>query len=381
MGQLNAFTYDDTETPATGWTIAVPGTVQLVSKAAVNGSEFLTFGITTDFTSNAPSVLTLTQDGAASTSLHDIFNLTIKNDTSTTWLGFRIDYIDLTSPPVSTETLHPAYAHFHDTLVTGFLTPATGSFGSIVGYNTINSSPQLLGTPPSPTINGANELQLSGGTFASGTQQTWTGIGVHQFQASTSGGGSFQVVLIPLAYQYHDTISHWTITAPGGVGFVKNVNGFLTFDVNTVLSSNAPASFEIDQDGASSTGIHYVFNISVANYSGTVWKGFRIDYVDLASPPASAEMFHPTYAHFHDFTQSQITGFLDPVTAPFGSIVGYNTISNAPQVLNGLPTINGANELRLSGGTFTSGCKKHGLGSTSTNLWQARAAAAAFALF
>src|SRR5437870_323711 len=116
MGQLNAFTYDDTESPATDWTVTVPGTVQLASKAAINGNEFLTFGITTDFTSNAPSVFTVTQDGTSSTSLHDNFNLTIKNDTGSTWLGFRIDYIDITPPPASTETLHPAYAHFHDTL-------------------------------------------------------------------------------------------------------------------------------------------------------------------------------------------------------------------------------------------------------------------------
>ena len=242
------------------WTITMTATglsgLTLLPGAA---NAHPTYSFTADFTSNAPLMFTITQDAAnTSSDLKDIFYPTIKNDSGTQWKAFRISYIDVT-PPDPGIAGHPNYAHFHDASdvnYPGWLNPITGSLTSALGFNTTINSPQVLNRVA--TINGSNELQLSGGTFFSGTQQNWTGIDLHQFTSNASGGGNLIVVLTPLATPFK------TISAVGQQ-FTLSDNVF----AENITAANTKDGYLIAEwEDQNTPGGHFVAGLQVFTGDG-----------------------------------------------------------------------------------------------------------------
>jgi hypothetical protein len=219
------------------WTITAAGGNFPFGVAPDTGSPVYpgraNYAITVDFATNGPLAFQITQDMNATTSLHDTFKLTIQNNTATAWAGFRIDYVDFVAPAPDNTSVHPQFAHFHDFTDNGsWPDPLAQPFQRAVGYNTTTNSLQPTHGTESG-VNGANELRLSGGLFAAGTQQVWQGINVHQFLSSASGGGSFSVVLTPVLSA--DPVGAVAITATGDIdsngrpdSVWSDSNGFLS---------------------------------------------------------------------------------------------------------------------------------------------------------
>ena len=123
----------------------------------------------------------------------------IRNQSGTDFGTFRVSLVNINEPAPAT-TLHPPFAHFHDSNFPGSTwdNPSLPPYTTVLGYNNTTG---ILGN-----INqGANELWAYGGTLAAGSARTWTDIGAHQSPTS-AGGGSFYVVLTPNFWPVHSRI-------------------------------------------------------------------------------------------------------------------------------------------------------------------------------
>jgi hypothetical protein len=153
-----------------------------------------------NFTNMQPVDLVVTDlafgAGATDAELKALFDPFIINNTGVNWDGFRIDLVDVDSGTGG--GVHPNWAHFHDSTLTGWLNPVTGAFpySPNEGYDETTKLPH---TPPAglSSLNGASELQLSGGTFFAGTAEGWGDIGIHEWGAPTSTANSFVIQLTP----------------------------------------------------------------------------------------------------------------------------------------------------------------------------------------
>jgi hypothetical protein len=172
------------------------------TNAAVNKPEV---SFTVDFTNTQPIDLLVTDlafgAGATDAELKALFDPLIIDNTGINWTGFRIDLVDVDDSATTVNSVHPNWAHFHDSTLTGWLNPITGVFpyNPNEGYDRITGLPH---TPPAggfSSLTGASELRLSGGTFAAGTSESWSHIGIHEWGASVSTASSFVIELTPIS--------------------------------------------------------------------------------------------------------------------------------------------------------------------------------------
>ena len=167
--------------------------------------------------------------GATDAELKALFDPLIVNSTGINWTGFRIDLVDVDSAasPGGVIPVHPNWAHFHDSTLTGWLNPSTGvfSYNPNEGYD---RSTQLPHTPPAggfSSLTGASELQFSGGTFATGTTESWSAIGVHEWGAGFSTANFFVIKLTPL-FNSSDTTDFTNFNGDGHTDILwQNTNG------------------------------------------------------------------------------------------------------------------------------------------------------------
>jgi FG-GAP-like repeat/Bacterial pre-peptidase C-terminal domain len=167
------------------------------TNATVNKPE-VSFSV--NFTNTQPIDLLVTDlaFGAGNDAeLKALFDPLIINNSGINWNGFRIDLVDVDSSTGG--GLHPMWAHFHDSTLAGWLNPSTGVFpyNPKEGYD---RTTKLSHTPPAgfSSLTGASELQLSGGTFAAGTLENWSDIGIHEWDASMSTANTFEIELTPI---------------------------------------------------------------------------------------------------------------------------------------------------------------------------------------
>ena len=169
-----------------------------ITNATVNKPE-ISFSV--NFTNTQPIDLLVTDlafgAGATDAELKALFDPSIINNTGISWNGFRIDLVDVDSATAG--GVHPNWAHFHDSTLAGWLNPITGVFpyNPNEGYD---RTTKLRHTPPAgfSSLTGASELQLSGGTFAAGTLESWSDIGIHEWGAGVSTANSFTIELTPI---------------------------------------------------------------------------------------------------------------------------------------------------------------------------------------
>ncbi|WP_084462111.1 VCBS repeat-containing protein [Bradyrhizobium sp. WSM1417] len=170
-----------------------------VTNATVNKPE-VSFSVT--FTNSLPIDLIVTDlaygAGATDAELKALFDPVIINNSGSDWSGFRIDLVDVDS--ATGGGIHPTWAHFHDSTLSGWLNPSTGVFPYSPNEG-FDRTTHVQHTPPGgfSSLTGASELQLSGGVFQSGTSETWSHIGVHEWGASVSTANSFTIELTPIA--------------------------------------------------------------------------------------------------------------------------------------------------------------------------------------
>lgn len=108
----------------------------------------------------------------------------IQNFSGKDWVRFIIEVLDSSANFVSDEPIaHPGFAHFHNLRADG--PRAYPPFGPPSPAN------------PTPTFR-ADRYLLSGGTFADGTTQLWSGLGIHQWERPEEDR-SFILRLTPIA--------------------------------------------------------------------------------------------------------------------------------------------------------------------------------------
>jgi hypothetical protein len=123
-------------------------------------------------------------------------NPNIQNKTSDNWIGFKIDVVDAKTG-ISAD-FHPVYTHMHDASVpsSGWVNPVTGSFSTYQGVDAVGLTPHAH-AGVTGSLQGASELNLSGGNFAANTSEAWSAIGIHDF-GGTVGTDTFKVTLTPI---------------------------------------------------------------------------------------------------------------------------------------------------------------------------------------
>ncbi len=193
--------------------------------------------------------------GDTDAELKALFDPTIINNTGVNWSGFRID---LNDPESGTGGgLHPMWAHFHDasnsTILSGWPDPNTGVFpySENEGYDEIT---HLTHTPVTglSSLNGASELQLSGGIFAAGTSESWSDIGIHEMRMNSH----FDIELTPIAVDDFSADTTTTGTAPVGgsaKGALEVPGDHDWFKVQ--LTAGVPYTIDLKGDPAGSGGL------------------------------------------------------------------------------------------------------------------------------
>lgn len=166
-----------------------------------------------NFTNTQPIDVTVTDlafggafQGFSDSQLKALFAPTIINNSGLNWTGFRIALVDVDSRSTGGDQ-HPPWAHFHDSTFGGWLNPDTGVFpyNANEGYD---RTTQLSHIPyvGLSSLNGASELRLSGGTFANGSTEKWSDIGIHEWGEFDNGmlmstANSFVIELTPIAHK------------------------------------------------------------------------------------------------------------------------------------------------------------------------------------